>query len=219
MLGTRPDLCHAVGYLSRFSSNPQPSHWTAVVHVLRYIKGTIDLGLHYKHNSLGLDAFTAYTDSDWASDEDTSKSTMGFTFLKSGAAIAWASRLQKRVTHSSTEAEYLGMNFAAKEGIHISNQLFELKEPLSGPLRLFGDNQGAIALSKEARFHSRTKHIRLNEHAARELVERKELVVEYIPTTDMVADVMTKSLTFAPFDKFRSHLGLVNIPSTSPLDS
>ena len=217
MLGTRPDLCFAVGYLSRFSSCPLEAHWTAITHVLRYLAGTLDLGLHYKHKSHSLDAFLAYTDSDWAADVNTSRSTMGFTFLQSGAAICWASRLQPRCTGSSTEAEYLGINFAAKQAIHLSNQLLELNEPLLSPLLLFGDNQGAIALSKEARFHSRTKHIRLDEHTAREYVERGELKVEYIPTGDMVADIMTKSLPFATFDKLRSRLGLV--PNPSPLVS
>jgi hypothetical protein len=208
MLGTRPDLCHAIGYLSRFSSNPNPFHMNAALHVLRYISGTISLGLLYNKSS-PLSAFTAYSDSDWGADINTSRSTMGNVFLMSGAAICWASKLQSRIASSSTEAEYLGFNFAASEAISFIDRFIELGDPLPSPLIIFGDNQGAIALSKEPRFRSRAKHIRMSEHLARERVADNILGIEYIPTQDMVADIMTKALPTPNFVRNRNFLGLV----------
>lgn len=211
MVGTRPDLCHAVGYLSRFSACPSKEHWTAVVHVFRYIKATLDLGLYYSRAALA--AWAAYSDCNWGACINTSRSTMDFVFLYSGASICWASKLQSRIAYSSTEAEYLGLNFASKQAIYLGSQLGELSEPLPSPLILFGDNQGANALSKEGRFHQRTKHIRMNEHAVREYSERKEIAVVYVETGKMVADVMTKALGATLFAVNRDRLGLRLMPT------
>ncbi|GAA5906734.1 uncharacterized protein JCM6883_005672 [Sporobolomyces salmoneus] len=66
MLGTRPDIAHAVGVLGRHSANPGPLHWAAVVHVLRYLKGTLDYGLEFNPDNSPLTGFEAYSDSDWS---------------------------------------------------------------------------------------------------------------------------------------------------------
>jgi hypothetical protein len=51
-MGTRPDITFAVNQCARYSSDPKADHWTAVMRILRYLKGTADYGLHYhKHNS------------------------------------------------------------------------------------------------------------------------------------------------------------------------
>ena len=133
---------------------------------------------------------------------------MGHAFLLSSAAISWSSRLQSRVANSSTDAEYIGIGHAGKELVHLDQQLGELGDAPPRPVTLHGDNQGAIALTKEARFHDRTKHIRLAEHFAREMVEKGDMRVDYIPTSDMVADIMTKSLPRPDFEKFRLALGI-----------
>jgi hypothetical protein len=212
MLGTRPDLAHAVSYLSRFSDNPGLSHWAAVVHVLHYIAGTLDLGVLYAASSNKMDSFAAYTNADWGACVNTSKSTMGYVFTLCGGAISWNSKQQNRVANSSTDAEYIGIGHAGKELVHIDMQLGELGEAPGRPVTLFGDNQGAIALTKEARFHERTKHVRIAEHFAREMVETGAMRVEYINTNDMVADIMTKSLHRPLFEKFRAAMGVRPMP-------
>ncbi len=72
-----------------------------------------------------------------------------------------------------------------------------------------GDNQGAIALTKNPYLHKRSKHIDVCHHYVRDLAEKGRLVVEYIPTADMVADGMTKPLARVAFDRFKSLLGMV----------
>ncbi|GAA5921265.1 hypothetical protein JCM5296_003816, partial [Sporobolomyces johnsonii] len=130
MLGTRPDLAHAVGVLGRFSSRPSQEHWAAVVRVCQYIKGTLDLGLLYSSTDSLLGGFGAYSDSDWGACPTTSRSTMGFVFVLAGGAVSWSSRLQPRVAASSTEAEYLGLSHAGKEATFLSQLLGELGHPL-----------------------------------------------------------------------------------------
>ncbi|KAL8278909.1 hypothetical protein RQP46_008578 [Phenoliferia psychrophenolica] len=208
MLACRPDICFAVSYLSRFAANPSPAAWNAVAHVMRYLAGTLDFGILYTKGDSPTHAFTGYSDSAWADDETTSRSTQGYAFTLSGGAISWSSKLQTRCAKSTTDAEYISLGHTSSEAIHIDQQLSELGEGLQHPFPLLGDNTGAIALTKEPRFHNAMKCVRLSEHLARELVQQKVITVTYIPTSDMVADVMTKSLPRPMFEKFRDAMGV-----------
>ncbi|GAA5871005.1 hypothetical protein JCM3774_003501 [Rhodotorula dairenensis] len=184
MLGTRPDLCYAVGVLSRHAARPDNSHWAAVIRVLAYIKGTLDFGLEVQPDDSSLAGFEAYSDSDWSACPSTSRSTLGYTFVL--ASGAWSSKLQPRVTASSIEAEYLGLLHASKQAIHLSQLLSELAQGSGKPIKLFGDNQGANAFSRNSQFHNRTRRLRLTEHFVREQVQQGDITVTYIPTERMV---------------------------------
>ena len=63
MLCTRPDICYAVGVVSRYQSNPGPEHWIAVKHILKYLRRTRDYMLVYKGGVLNP---VGYTDSDFS---------------------------------------------------------------------------------------------------------------------------------------------------------
>ncbi|GAA5857408.1 hypothetical protein JCM9279_001791 [Rhodotorula babjevae] len=208
MLGTRPDLAHVVGVLGRHSARPDDSHWAAVVRVCQYLKGTLDCGIEYTPNDAPLAGFEAYSDSDRGACLDSSRSTMGYAFLLAGGAVSWSSRLQPRVAASSTEAKYLGLSHASKEAVFLSQLLGELGHSLSAPAVLFGDNQGANALSRDPMFHDRSRHLRLTEHFVREQVTQGVISVTYIPTARMVADAMTKSLPAPAFAQHRAGLGV-----------
>lgn len=189
MLGTCPNLAHAVGYLSRFSDNPSDKQWQGALHVLCYIRGTLDYGILYSPTAEAFGGgFTAYSDAaysyvDWAGCPITSKSTMGYVFLFSGSAISWLSHLQSRVATSSCDAEYISLGHTGKEDVHLNQQLTKLSRPLTHPITLFGNNQGANASAEEPRFHKQTKHIRLAEHFARKMVKAGTCRGNYIPTT------------------------------------
>ncbi|GAA5919607.1 hypothetical protein JCM6882_006580 [Rhodosporidiobolus microsporus] len=157
---------------------------------------------------LPLVGLEAYSDSDWGACVDTARSTMGYTFLLASGAVAWSSKLQPRVAASSTEAEYLGLSHASKEAIFLSQLLGELGVGAPGPATLFGDNQGANALSRDPQFHDRTRHLRLTEHFVREMVQQGVVSVEYIPTAHMVANAMTKSLPLPAFLTHRAGMGV-----------
>ena len=85
------------------------------MHALRYVKATSTLGITYHPNSDLI--LTGYSDSDWASDINTRRSTTGYMFTLAGGAISWNSRLQKTVALSSTEAEYMALKEETKEAI------------------------------------------------------------------------------------------------------
>lgn len=111
---TRPDLAYSVGVLSQHLEKPGKRHWDCVIHVFRYLKGTISLGIVYSGETttrvVGQESHDfppeAHVDADWAGDQITQRSTTGFIFRLAGGPISWKSRLQPTVALSSTEAEY-----------------------------------------------------------------------------------------------------------------
>ncbi|GAA5936577.1 hypothetical protein JCM1841_002528 [Sporobolomyces salmonicolor] len=191
-----------------FKLSAPSSHWAAVVRICQYIKGSLDIGLLYFPSDSLIGGFNVYSECDWGACPTTSRSTMGLAFILADSAISWSSRLQPRVTPSSTEAQYLGLLHAGKEAIFLSLLLGELGLPLPSPLLLRGDNQGANALARDPQFHDRTRHLRLTEHFVREMVTQGMIDVRYIPTALMVADIFTKSLPLPAFLGHRSSLGL-----------
>ncbi len=212
-LGTRPDLAFAVGYLGRFAGRPTDAHWAAIQHVLRYIKGTLDLGILYSPDDRPMTGYSAYLNSDWGGCVTTSRSTAGFAFCIAGGAVSWSSKVQSHVAELSTEAEYLALSSAANEAIFLSQLLGELGYPPPTPPIIFGDNQGAIALSKNLVFAGRLRHLRLKEHAIRERVAFKELSVSYISTDQMVANTFTKAPPRPLFLQHRLGLGVCALPT------
>ncbi|SGY28317.1 BQ5605_C080g12972 [Microbotryum silenes-dioicae] len=204
-VGTRPNLAYVVAYLARFSQQPSPAHWTAITQVLRYIKGTLDLGLTYRKTDV---AFHGYSDANWGACLTTSRSTMGYAFIYSGAAIAWCSKREHRVAKSTTNAEYLSLSYTSGDAIHLSELLAELGHPVPGPVVIYGDNQGALALAQHPTNHQGSRHVRISEHYVRERVAEKEIDVVYIATADMFADIFTKALGPKPFLFYRENLGL-----------
>ena len=75
MLCTRSEICFAKGIVSRYQSNPGQGHWTAVKHILKYLRGTRDYMLDYKADNLFP---VGCMDFNIQSERDYSKSTSGF---------------------------------------------------------------------------------------------------------------------------------------------
>ena len=112
MVCTRPDIAYSVGVVSRFLANPGKQHWQAVKWILRYFKGTSHYCLCFGHDEIVLEGFT---DADMVGDMDTRKSTTGDLYTFAGVAVSWVSRLQRIVTLSTTEVEYIAATEACKE--------------------------------------------------------------------------------------------------------
>ena len=189
---TRPDLASAVGILSKYMSTPSNEHWKGVKRVLRYIKGTINYGLVFDGKSTRC-FLIGYSDADWANDVDTRKSTSGYVFQINGSTVSWSSKRQSCVARSSTEAEYVALSHATQEVVWLRRLLNDIGETQDQPSIMNEVNQGAIELSKNPRFHNRTKHIDVAYHFIRQKVNDR-FNVKYCSTGQMLADVMTKSL-------------------------
>ena len=150
-----------------------------------------------------------YTDADWAGDIESRRSTSGYVFMMNGGCISWKSQKQRTVALSSTEAEYMALSEATKEAVWLKVFLGELGEMASDEaVKMYEDNQGSIALAKNPEFHKRTKHIDIRYHFVREKVESGEVILEYCPTQDMLADMMTKPIASVQFENIRDRLGI-----------
>ena len=192
MTCTRPDICWVVTKLSQFLVAPMKGHWIALKHVLRYLKGTLDFELCYRKCDDGL-TLIGYSDADWASSTDDRRSISGYCFSlnRAGPLISWKSRKQPTVALLSCEAEYIALAAAVQEGMYLTQMMKDIGE-ISGPVLIFGDNQGTIALSKNPVNQRRSKHIDVRYHFIRSAQNAGKIIIKYCPTADMVANVMTK---------------------------
>ena len=206
---TRPDIAAAISALSQYMSNPSVDHWSGVKRVLRYVRGTMNYGLRFTTGDRN--ELVGFSDSDWAGDVDTRKSTSGYTFFIGSSLISWSSKKQATVAKSSTEAEYVALSGATQEAIWLRRLLNDLRCATDNPTIINEDNQGAIELSKNPKHHNRVKHIDIAYHFARERVEAGEIEIVYCPTDSMIADVMTKGLSRFKFEKFRSLMGVTEV--------
>ena len=123
-------------------------------------------------------------------------------------AVSWSFKKQYIIALSSTEAEYIAQTHAAKEALWLCSFLKEIRGLHDTPLTINCDNQGAIALFKDNKFHAHTKHIDIRYHFIREAVEDKKIQVTYIPMDDNVSDIFTKALAKNKFRHFIELLGL-----------
>lgn len=205
----RFDLAYATSVLSRFIREPHANHLAAAKHVLRYIKGNLDLGLVYTPQKVC--DLVGYCDSDWAHDKIDRKSVTGYTFTMSGAAVTWRSTKQKTVAQSSSEAEYMALGEAVKESLWLKQLLEQIGLKAKKPIKIYEDNQGAIALSSHPSNHSRTKHIDIRHHFIRDHVAKQDCEIEPIRTDEMIADVLTKNLGRIKFSKFVKDAGMKKV--------
>ncbi|SCV73495.1 BQ2448_7421 [Microbotryum intermedium] len=193
-LGTRPDIAFAVSYLARFANNPGRRHWIAVKHVLRYLRATYRNELLYARGSARITGVAGYSDANWGACVDTSVSTMGYVFYIAGSAVSWSSKRQTRVADSTTDAEYLALSHAGKEGIYLSQLLEELHVKPVAPAHIFTDNEATAAVARDPVRVSGTRHICLREHFVRDMVNRGDISLSHVGTNNMVADIFTKAL-------------------------
>jgi hypothetical protein len=121
LTNTRPDIKFAVGVLSRYMTSPREPHLQAAKQVLRYIRGTIDFGIFYIKGESSV--VFGFTDSDWGSDPDDSKSISAYIFQSTGGPVTWSLRKQDVVATSSTDAEPRAVAEGIREAIWIRTLL------------------------------------------------------------------------------------------------
>ena len=203
---TRPDIAYAVGVVSRFMHLPQVQHMTAVMRILRYLKGTSSTGIYFDKND-HLDLI-AYTDADWAGDRDGRKSTSGYFTLVGGNLVTWRSKKQKVVALSSAEAEFRGIEKGITEILLIRKLMSEIGFPQKTACKLFCDNKAAISISENPVQHDRTKHVEIDRHFIKDKLEDKIIKLPFVRSRDQLADILTKAVNTEAFDEALRKLGI-----------
>ena len=201
----RPDIGYAIGILSQFIQNPGQTHWEVLKWVISYLNTMKDLWLTFGR---GLKLLVeGFCDADWVGQKDQ-HSISGYLFFFGQGVVSWSSKKQHIIVLSSTELEYIAQMHAAKEALWLRSFIDEIQGLHERIITINCDNQGAITLAKDNKFHSQTKHIDLRYHFIREAVEDKKITMEYILTGENVADIFTKALARPKFVGMVEVLGL-----------
>ena len=203
---TRPDISYIVSQLCRFMRNPGLAHWKAARRVLRYLKATKSWGVCYD-NAQDIEA---WTDSDWAGHPDQRRSVGGFVFQMCGGPLAWKSQRQKSTALSALEAEYMAQCLTARQAAWFHQLLSEIVDR-PGPITINGDNQGCQSVAANRRTDSKTKHIEVQYHYTRDKIEDKTITLKYRPTSEMLADYLTKPISTVKFKWCRDAIGMVDV--------
>ena len=206
MTHSRLDLSFAIGRVSRYTQTPHESHSKAAKIILRYIRGTIQFGIHYSIG--GTPLLVGFTNSDWADDLDDRKSIVVYVFSLGSGPVTWACKKQQALALSLVEAEYRTTVNASQEALWLQQILLEFGFEQQQTTPLWWDNQSAIKLSKYLVLHQRSKHIELHMHFIINIIHDSVIEVLYFPTDDQVPDIFTKCLTEAKFSKLQSMLGV-----------
>ena len=213
----RPDILSATNVLCRQMHCPTPQTAIGAKRVCRFLKGTIDRGMHFSckttpslknQKTIG---FSSYTDADWGDDVDTGRSTSGHVLMMDGAAFANRLRLEKPVAMSSGESEAMAMCGCVQEIDFYRDFLGELK--LGNPAvetTLYVDNMSAV-LDAHNTTGKRTRHINLLFHRVRQSVRDKTVRVLHVRggvsmDSLQVADVHTKATNTPLFKKFSANI-------------
>ncbi|MBW0581129.1 hypothetical protein O181_120844, partial [Austropuccinia psidii MF-1] len=209
---TRPDLSHSVSALSQFLKKPGIWHWKAFLHVLKYLKGTQDVGLTYpKDINAGI---VAYTDANWGNCSTTRQSVTWFLATMCGSLFLWKTRKQPTVSLSTSKAEYKALcdltlelmwlkQWCQECGILTADKLIPVHE----------DNQSCINSAKgDCNLNNkRMKHIDIQLHFIKEAISSSFVELVYTPTSNMLADFLTKSVNRTSLSRALDSLGVLQL--------
>ncbi len=224
---TRLDIAVAVRNLLRHNRSPGVVHLEAAYKVVRYLAGTVTLGITYSCLPLAAVPTTpvatpitpgqlvAYADANWADPQSSEcrKSVQGLLVMLAGGAVSWKCKSTPVVALSSTESEFYTVSEAGREISYLLPLLEALHLPQPDPTPLFEDNSACITICESNRISDRIKHIDVKYFYIRELVAIGRIVLLKIHTSNQLADLLTKPLARILFHKL---VGLVISPPPRP---
>ncbi|KAJ9545054.1 hypothetical protein OSB04_024761 [Centaurea solstitialis] len=206
LTATRPDIMFATCFCARFQANPKESHLAAVKRILRYLKGTPELGLWYpKDSSFELISFT---DSDYGGCKLDRKSTSGSCQFLGDKLVSWTSKKQNCVSISTAEAEYVAAASCCSQVLWMKTQLLDYGYKLKR-VPIYCDSESAIAITSNPVQHSKTKHIDIRYHFIKDNVEKGNIEMFFVQTDYQLADLFTKPLDEKRFNFLVSKLGML----------
>ncbi|XP_019054560.1 PREDICTED: uncharacterized protein LOC109115227 [Nelumbo nucifera] len=203
---TRPELSFAINRLSQFMHQPHQEHFDVALRVVRYIKGTLFAGLFFSTSSfLHLQGFC---NSDWVSCPLTHRSTTGYLTLLGDSPLSWKTKKQHTVSRSSAEAKYRAMVATSSEIIWLRWVLAKLAVLIFDPPILYCDSKTTLHIAANPVFHEHPKHIEIDYHFVRDLIQCGKLFTAHVSRTSQPDDLFSKA---TPANHFRDHLSKLGI--------
>jgi hypothetical protein len=184
----------------------------AVDWTIAYLWGTRFLAIEYGGEHCNTQLLIA-SDASFADELETRRSSYGYTMALFGGLIAWKAAQSSNVLNSTTEAELSGVDHTARETVALQRFFKELFLTLDDPWTIFCDNQQTIRLivGENERITTKLRHVDIKNMWLREQYKNSSFEIEYLPTSDMPADGMTKNLPRYKFEHFRALLNLQDI--------
>lgn len=209
---TRPDILFATTYLATKSAHPTEYHYQMCQYILNYLAGSPDTGIVYSKYALMKP--TIYADSSHILHSDA-KGHGGIVITLGSAPILVKSFKLRLVTRSSSESELVSLEEAVSYAMYLKTFLAELRlwKP-TNPITVFQDNLSTIRIATAGPSFKRSRHLLVKEGYVRQYVESNDVILEYLRSTDMVADMMTKVLPRAQLNHQMKLLFIKPIKST-----
>jgi hypothetical protein len=230
--GCRPDICFIVNQLARYANAPRVAHWDVAIHVLQYLKHTINWGIclgqgssfgnitihcepekdpkvkiaGQKRKAPEPDVI-AYADANHGTSLDDKRSISGVILQVFGGPVIWSSKVQAVTALSTCESEFRAMSTAAREALWLTKivELFKVKHV---PFCIRGDNKGAIASVTNYMYTKNTKHIEIHLDFMRDYYRKGTIDFVHIDGKTNPADMLTKAVSKTQFETFRQVIGM-----------
>jgi len=217
-IATRPDISFAIGVLGRFALDPAKQHMNMAIRVMRYLKKTshlrLQLGQRNEESQIG-SSVVLYTNSDFAGDPNSLKSTTGMLLQdRYGSTVAWHSKKQTITAKSTVDAEFIATAMCTDEAVWVHkidielHSLPHLRPPPYIPLHVYSDNQANVQNANIGIHQTRSKTVRVKFHWLIDQVNDGTITITHIPTTAMLADGFTKPYGRLKQEEFILKLGL-----------
>jgi Reverse transcriptase (RNA-dependent DNA polymerase) len=206
---TRPDVGNAVAKLSRVMARPKARHFDAAKRVVGYLAGTSDWAIHFEAQAQPL--LECFVDANYGGDP-SHKSFTGLVLKLCGGPIHWAARKQDRISTSTCDAEAQACMTAVQYVENVRDLLSELGMIQAHPTPLYNDNSATITLCRDAKAHKRSVHLTRPMAYVRERTRLGIISPTHIPSRNMPADFLTKTLVEEAFTRGRSLAGLQLLP-------
>ena len=214
---TRPDVTYAVNFLGRHREQPTRQHLYQIKRVWRYLSGTKKLGLILggERNLQDLDLWL-HCDASWADDPTTRRTIAGHIVYIGNSPIKWQSKQQSLVTLSTTEAEFVNMSTAGRDMLWIKRLLRDINIPVLKVPVIGTDSMNALRAAESPQENMSTRHIDVRYKWVKEKVKNGELTLDWVDTTNMKADGLTKALNPTKQAQFVKIIGLTEIFNGEP---
>ncbi|WKA08985.1 hypothetical protein VitviT2T_026664 [Vitis vinifera] len=186
---SRSDIMYSVYFCARFQSCPKESHLSAIKRILKYLKGTMDIGLWYRKS----DNFEliGFSNVDFVGCKVERKSTSGTCHFLQRQLVSWHSKKKNSVAFSTAKFEYIGVGLCCAQILWMKQTISDFGLSFEHvPIKC--DNTSAISISKNLMQHSRTKHIEIRHHFIRDHAQKGDITLEFVSIKDQFVDIFTK---------------------------
>jgi hypothetical protein len=203
--GTRPDLSYAVNMLARFSQQPSSEHWSALDHLIGYLKKNPRRGIKF---STGTASVKLFVDAGWGGKHK--RLTTGFILQHYGNPITWGSKRQDVVAMSTCAAEYVALSLATQNLANLKIVMDEIDPVMS--YEILCNNQAAVLVATDNASRKKIRYLQRVFYFVNDFVRRNRVKLYWIPNSDQLADIFTKRLAANKHRGALSDLNIVDIP-------